>query len=467
MKYLYRYETKGIQNWILSSNKLRDLAGGSALVEALTQAADEAAKKLDATVIQATSGAMTAEFPDREKLQAFASEWPIQVAFRAPGLQLVQGWVPESEGLPALFKELAARRNMPPLNDLETNPWVLRAGLSGLPAVPSRSRAKARQTTQDQISLAKEWALHKEHYGKELPVTGGPDWDDFEQELDRWPEGPVAIVHADGTGVGQRLMKIKGSDNLQCFSKAMKKASSTAIKVAVQEVTRDRESGHLLARPVVSAGDDLTYILLAGDARRFTEAWLKAFERETAAQAGDLGGDGGLYGGAGIVMVHRGYPFSRAYRLAEELCKKAKDKVKASTQPNRSVLAFKRVTNSLVDEIAEDAIGWIVSDQNQLGDLVDVVRDLPRGTLRTWLDHFQRPNGSKQTQRLWDRAKEVADNKVWEGFERALQAAGADPATGALEPGNSGPSLPLGKGQTTPISNALTLRFVERTPAHV
>ncbi len=468
MSYLYRYETKGIQSWILSSNKLRDLAGGSALVEGLTAAAREGALEHEARVIQATSGAMTALFPSLEKLEAFASEWPMQVAYRAPGLQLVQAWVPEKEGQDALFEALSRKRNEIELTQLDLNPWVLRAGRSGLPAVriPEGLRSNARQTAVDQIAVAKERARADARRDQAAEVLGGCFWEDFEESLEAWPEGPVAVIHADGSGVGQRLQSIGKEGNLdkfESFSAQLKAASAAATRAAVGTLRPGKEGGKLFARPVVSAGDDLTFILRASEARRFCEAWLRAFEAETEKHKDALKGK--LYAGAGIVMLNRGYPFAAAYEMAEALCKAAKDAAKKD-DPNRSVLAFRRITNSLVDDVASGTAAWIV-DGDATADaplerLVNTVRDLPRGTLRTWLDHYQRPDGETRAGQLWARAEEVAKEREWKDFRDALSAVGANPDTGGFEQAGQ-VALPLGnEKRPTPVYDALTLRFVER-----
>lgn len=463
MSWLYRYETKGIQSWILSSNLLRDLAGGSALIEALARAAAEHAE--GATIIQKTSGAMTAVFPDEKSLQAFASEWPMQVAYRAPGLQLIQAWVKQEEGLGALFEALAARRNQVGVLDLEVHPWVLRAGRSGLPAVPTPDsiRTSARQTALDLAALVKERARRDEHYVKDAAVTGGRPWQNFEERLEHWPEGPVAVLHADGSGVGERLLGL-GNDEakLARFSNAVSEASRAAVRAAVDTLG---ERSVLFARPVVSAGDDLTYIVPAADARRFTEAWLRAFEAETELRKGDLGGSR-LVGGAGIVIVNRGYPFSSAYELAEKLCKAAKDRLKKEKR-TASVLAFRRVTTSKVEKPFQGSAAWLVNGtggEHPLEQLVRAVRELPRGTLRTWLDHFSRSKENRvRAAQLWARAAEVAPRGAWNSFVEALERTGADPSTGAFrEKQADSVALPLGDTPSTPVADALTLRLVEK-----
>lgn len=461
MAWLYRYETKGIQSWILNSNKLRDLAGGSALVESLTQAARESVG-IGTEIVQATSGAMTAVFPNRASLEAFASEWPMQFAHRAPGLQMIHAWVEEKDGLTALFDRLVICHNDQRVVELELNPWVLRSGRSGLAAVPHPSdiRSISRQTVLDPVAVAKERA-HKAALGQKSEVTGGRDWAEFEENLDHWSDGPVAVIHADGSGIGQKLLGL-GHDikALKAFSKALKQACEASIRCAVDGL--EPRNGKLEARPVVSAGDDLTYIVAADQARRFAENWLKTFEEVTEAHKADLGGSK-LFGGVGIAIVNRSYPFSRAYAISERLCSKAKDELKKAGRKS-SVLAFERITTSLLGDESHSS-AWVVESSTgtqRLEQLVSAVRDLPRGTLRTWLNRFQRGDSAVAGQ-LWARAGEVARNERWMRFASALDAVGADPRTGAFLQGRSDPpAIPLGGYErSTPVSDALTLRFVE------
>lgn len=463
MSWIYRYETKGIQSWILDGNLLRDLAGGSALIESLTQEAEVAAKNAGATrILQATSGAMTALFPDSSSLEEFAAEWPLWVACRAPGLQLVQAWVPASEGLPSLFRRLAETRNRVHSTDFEVGPWVLRAGRSGLPAVPTPRdiRTEARLTAMDPAALAKERGRNARH-DLGSTVTGGEPWSHFDEDIDHWTEGPIAVVHGDGSGVGQRLIALGGDLNLlSSFSKALAEATTEAIKTAVGSLPRGRQ---IMARPVVSAGDDLTYLVPAAHARSFATTWLQALEAQTHARRTDLGG-ACINGGVGIVYVHKRFPFSQAYEMAEALCSEAKRALKDEVRA-ASALAFRRVTTARVEDAAAETVAWVLQDGDGLSSLEGLARaarTIPRGTLRTWLGQVDRGD-AVAAGKLWDRAREVAEPEAWERFTSALEKAGGDPATGRFRT-DSGVALPLkSQKKATPIREALTLMHVEKS----
>lgn len=450
MAWLYRYETKGIQRWILDSNLMRDLAGGSALVESLSQKAAALAEENGGEILQSTSGAMTATFSEYDGLSAFASEWPMEVALTAPGLQMVQSWVDADAELKGLFEKLTGQRNRVFVQDLEAGPWVLRCGRSGQPALVTPSRFEkldARKTAMDAPSIAKETARSQARR-ESGAVTGGLEWDRFAEDPDLW-DGPVGVVHADGSGVGQRLMEL-GADKLKQFSADLREATREATRKALEALPR--EGSKLLARPIVSAGDDLTCIVPARHARIFAETWLMALEEETAARSGL---NGKIYAGAGIAIVHSGFPFARANEIAEALCSAAKKAVDKQC----SVLAFRRVTASLLEEETAGALGWRVGGESKLTPLVQAVADLPRGTLRTWLGLFER-NDSRAAQ-LWRRAEEVADKECWGRFQAALREAGGE-ASGAFHKG-SGASVLLKDGdRATPVKDALTMSHIEK-----
>lgn len=467
MTWIYRYETKGIQSWILDSNLLRDLAGGSVLVESLAEEAKEGAKAVHAQVLQSTSGSMTALFPTKDALEQFASTWPMRVALRAPGLQLVQTWAPKEEGLAKVFLSLAERRNRVEVTDLEAGPWVMRTGRTGLPSVPTPpdiSRLKARMTALEPATLAKERA-RRALREKSGVVTGGVPWKCFVEELESWPEGPVAVVHADGTGVGRRLMSLEGDlGALESFSSDLKQATQAATRGAIEELSRDQD-GNIYARPIVSAGDDLTYVVRALDARRFASRWLQCFEDGTRS----LGTNGkGLVGGAGIAIVHPRHPFSQGYRVAETLCSRAKkladDLKEERGGRDASVLAFQRVTTSKEADSRGGLIAWIVEAESGLASvdrLVDAVRALPRGTLRTWLGLVEQANPAAQ--QFWDRAREVADESDWKEFAAALEQVGADPQTGLFHSTRAAYTSGAGPGTApTPLRDALVLRHIEK-----
>ncbi len=448
MTWYYRSEMKGIQRWILDSNRLRDLAGGSALVERMAGVASDWIKSTGGSVVYSAAGGVLATFPGRDRLEAFAAEWPMYVSYKAPGLQVVQAWV-DADGRPEpladLFEALAARRNSPLDPMLEAGPWVERAGRSGWPAVvePEDLRARSKRlAVWDRPSVEKERA--RAAMKKDGKVFGGLLWvKELEEEMDRWPDGPVAVVHADGSGVGKRITAHgKDLEWLKKFSETLSGCAKTAAEAAINTLLPDEASDKLLLRPIVLGGDDFTVVLPAGDVLPFVRTWLERFEAETTLHGNALGGEA-IHAGVGVALVNRGYPFHMAYDQAETACVEAKRDVMGQHGPQCSAVRFRRITTALADDL-EELRTWKLEEIDALESLTRAVGGLARGTLRTWLTTLDAEKDSER-QALWRRAREVARADAWKGFAEALEKAGADPKTGMDRRGS----------RTTPVRDAL------------
>ncbi|HCF61177.1 MAG TPA: hypothetical protein DFS52_24665, partial [Myxococcales bacterium] len=321
MSWLYRYEAKGIQPYILATERLREMMGASALVESLERSLREALGD-GGTIRMAAAGNATVRFEEESKLREFAEHWPMLLSRKLPGLQIVQAWAPikgsESEALKEVLARLESDRNRPWAELPEAGPLVARSARTGRPAVKrgkkdseglldAATRAKAKVAGDGAADLlAAKLAI-----GNRDLVT---DMEDF-------GEGYVAVVHADGNGVGKRILSDvskRDGDGQWRFSTALTEATRQAAIAAIDELDVRTEKGKPLPlRPLVLGGDDFTVILPARHAIAFTEHFLSKFEEQTLAATDALGG--GFKACAGIALVKPGFPFHAAYDLAEAL----------------------------------------------------------------------------------------------------------------------------------------------------
>ncbi|MDI7268306.1 MAG: hypothetical protein QME96_09960, partial [Myxococcota bacterium] len=249
---------------------------------------------------------------------------------------------------------------------------------------------------------------------RELAPKGRPG---YVLDLDDFGEGYLAVVHADGNGIG-RWVQGKGRfgslDDQGRFSEALRMATADAARDAIAGLaaaTRDEKgvAKQNACRPVVLGGDDLTVILRARDAIAFAECYLEAFERHTRKRMGEAKfGNAGFTACAGIAIVKSGWPFSQACRLAEELCTAAKRALDGGDQGTPSGLLFHRVTTALApswgdileSELAAGRDGtdrlsggpYVVGTPpdgkmslDGLRRLADRAAALPRTALREWL----------------------------------------------------------------------------------
>lgn len=385
--FWYRTETKGIQRWILDAGRLRDLQGGSELIERLTSAAERLAKAAGGDVVQAAAGGMTARFDTLQGLQTFAAEWPMRVAYAAPGLHVVQGWIEQSHSMSdavaseMLFARVAAMRNVVTPEFPEATPWLKRSALTGGLAVPS-GQGQPRGAS-DRAASAR--ARHR-----------SPSDPDF---------GPVVgVVHIDGTGVGAEFKRhVVSVDALEKFSARLSAAAKSATKRANDPIPAAK------FRLIVAGGDDVTAIVDASFVLDFVGTWIREFEQGTNLRAG-----------AGVVFCGANYPFAMAYEHAERLC--AESKVGAQS----SRVCIRRITTAL-DAGAQEAHAWDLDELQALRDAAKLIgrgsRKLARGTLRTWLTLHGRKDAA-QADAFWQRIEEVAEERAFDALKKFAGQAG-------------------------------------------
>ena len=417
--FYYRYEAKGIQGWILATDKLRELVGGSAIIDDLGEQAKARARGLglrDDDFISAAAGNATIRFGSRDALQKFAGAWPAEVAHLAPGLTLVQAWVSADNPnwLRGLQESLHAARQCPVADLPEAGPWVERAPWTGRPADLLDGDGD-RRVAVDRATFLKRRAHESSRRDFEDVLLN--DGERFVRDADaELGEGWLAVVHADGNAVGELVMKKGNPSEIQRFSSALTKATAAAAKAATDQVRRARTRGPkdvCPARPVVVGGDDVTIIVRGTDAIPFTRAFLQAFEGETRKRP-EINGLDGLTACAGIAFVKSGYPFHLAYELAEALCKEAK---KVAKPRQASALAFARVTTAMHDlerDPTPHRKAYLLGELEALQAVAVALGKLPTKPIREWLSlavaarrsGADSPEATEES-RHWSRFREV------------------------------------------------------------
>lgn len=177
-------------------------------------------------------------------------------------------------------------------------------------------------------------------------------------------EGWIALVHADGNGLGELFINFAAhfanvsqakDKNPDCgralldayrnFSIEVEAATEAAFRSACAKLRApkrkflDLDSNSILVKPIlplILGGDDLTVIVDGEQAIAFTENYLCAFELESAKQPTitairtSANKPPHLSACAGISIFGNHYPLHLAYDLAEALCQSAKSVKKYS-----------------------------------------------------------------------------------------------------------------------------------------
>jgi hypothetical protein len=440
-KFFYRAEVKGIQSWILASNRLRELKGGSAIVAGLTHDAEVLASGTGGRIGAVAAGGVDILFEDESELARFAAIWPLIVAARAPGLPLVQAWGAADEP-EKVYTKLGNERNRARVELPEAGPLLARAGRTGLPAV---------RRGRDKSGLEDQAVRHKLRAAEEAIDELAPEGWSFVEDADQLGERYLAVVHVDGNSVGKIVMAL-GADfeKKKRFSDALRDATRGAAQEAVNELTDwtraaaetdpddERVERLLCARPIVLGGDDFTILVDATHALPFTHRFLEAFKRLTKSDDID---PQGLTACAGIAIVKTSWPFHAANQLAEQLCKAAKERLRHEHGTDSGLLFHRVTTASSATTFEELCAGelrgvngvlsggpYTSESLSSLSDLTDAIAELPRGTLRGWVEQSRTSGHRADT--LWNRAAEVANRKQWLAFCDALEKMDHDKTNG-------------------------------------
>lgn len=409
MHYSYLFETRGIQRFLFASGKLRDMLGGSELLDyvcAENGLLDQSLQGLGLRprIARKAGGAFYLLFDRREDAQRLRAAWRLTGARWLPGVELVDalsegGNARETiaNGLKALHgarNRLKAELPRPgPLT--ERSPRTGHAGVvhkqgESLDAATARQRSFVRP--DDGNTLTQRFL---DDSGYLWPVN----FETTAREQERFPlgeRGLVGLLHADGNGLGELLRVLndacRNADDetyinlYRSFSQGLEQATLAAARDASRKVLIPAATERfkvLPARPLVLGGDDVTILLRADVALPFAKAFLHAFESHSAKSMQDLRDafveaglkqDAGklpssLTACAGLCYMKHSQPFQAGHELAESLCKRAKAvarRARASdAEPIPSTLAFHKVQDSLLEDAESQFLNNHVVSTNE------------------------------------------------------------------------------------------------------
>ncbi|WP_288765310.1 hypothetical protein [uncultured Porphyromonas sp.] len=350
--YLYGASVQGIQQFIFNSNKIREIAGASELVKAICDDLFEQVAGTEANIIGA-AGEIRHIFgsADEEVCRKVVREFPKLVMQEAPGITISQAVIGYDEWSGSLTRQLddqlKVQRNKPVLNLNYGLMGMKRMNDTGLPISGKNRKGEY----SDASTIKKEEGsslleLVETSFGMQVKSAEVAfDVEDITNHND-W----VAIIHADGNGVGQVVREVaKDKETYRAFSKTLGKVTQEAAQKAYQQVAQRPDflgrSGRIPIRPVILGGDDLTVIIRGDLAIEYVATYLEAFEQLSEEQLGAkklLGSQHKrLTACAGIAFTKSSYPFYYGYNLAESLCGVAKKIAKHPpfVQPDKGELA--------------------------------------------------------------------------------------------------------------------------------
>ncbi len=344
MSYLFGANVEGIQGYLFKTNKLKEIVGASELVKTFSDA-----KWLNhqGEVLQHAAGGIKIKIDDPKKLNDLIDDFELHCNERFPGMQISSASIAMVQG------DLKTSLNV--LNQKLREAKQHLAHVPSLPSFADRSRQTgvAMEMVQgkavDRERQSKTDAAHKNQLGAIFGLTEvTKEIDDIASE-----KGWVAIIHADGNGLGTFISGMDSS-TLKMFSENLDRACQSAVKRAFVDSKVSQEK----FRPIVVGGDDVTVICDADRALAFVDALCQAFEQETEVIAGPR-----LTMCAGVAFVKAHYPFWMGYELAEALCdeskKHSKEMIKGTNELPPSTTSFHFMGSSYNrewDEIKEEEL---------------------------------------------------------------------------------------------------------------
>ncbi len=186
-----------------------------------------------------------------------------------------------------------------------------------------------------------------------------------ESELDRLVtekgvESQLAVVYIDGNNMGAKVQsRTDGKSTYADCVKTLRSFSEETQKIYVEEGIRNAlgdlrgEKNRHIYRIVVSAGDEINFIVNAHDAFRCAGNYLRYLSKVDGASAC-----------AGIAVFNSHAPYADAYRIAEEACESGKQKMKAAKIEQASFVDFHICQGAIgtsLEEIREEENGETIS----------------------------------------------------------------------------------------------------------
>jgi len=383
--------TAHIQQYIFGSNRLRENIGASYLVDAVTgqwawqsvqtaigtpashippfpesfQAQPRMEDDALAEVIYAAGGNFVVLFRDVDQAKIFGRTLSRQAHEYAPGLRLLIHNQPYiwgeslgaamSDALNALREARSTQPENVPLAGLSV---TMMCRSTALPAVIMRRLSDRAEDDPLPISAevaakweASTWAndrLNNQFLSHDSPYMFPYDLDDLGRT--RGESSFIAVVHADGNGMGAKVREISHNNPvprdyitaIRSFSEHIAQASTDALKDTLAHILPDvtqrtlhifhpslpdhgvdfgEKDGKIVLpfRPLVFGGDDVTFVCDGRLGIGLALAYLRAFKTRTDEQGF------ASTAAAGVAIVKAHYPFARAYGMAEALVKSAKD----------------------------------------------------------------------------------------------------------------------------------------------
>ena len=378
------FGTASIQRYIFQSNRLKENIGASYLAKywlgkGLIAAIEGTHKSLDTNawdayeenpllsideapegpiqdvnIIYIGGGNAALLCGSRKIATEVVAAWSRELLKKAPGLRVVVGYGEVSDSLEQAYRtaldDLArCEEGLPFGSALYGLPVVRTCNTTGLPAsVLSKEENTADEWISQNAASKREQVGSKEMPGDAQNVIR-KEFESFLKDEQRFAieleelggsEGQsyIAVVHADGNGIGELLTRVVNSasnDNtkflhyMRAFSASVSRLSQSVLEETLQyfqDLLPSLKGLHhskdvFPLRPIVYGGDDLTFVCDGRVGLHLAAYYLQKFAEKTIRFCDT---DKPVDACAGVAIVPTKFPFASAYGFSEDLCGEAK-----------------------------------------------------------------------------------------------------------------------------------------------
>lgn len=373
------YDCRSKQEYIYRTNKVKEIAGASALLEKVYERfykkcsgydikidnswkeksfskAEFEASDYDGIVVYEGGGNLYMLYKSREiyiKANRIFSKMLIDETYT---ISVIASAVPTSDDFNEDRKKLyeankyqknlgtfSAVCNALPFTQTDRNTWQ--------PVVQKKNNKDITREAQFKIGAYDKYCQRDESIQSEN--LDSLVWEKGEESL-------LAVIYIDGNAMGSKIKtlteNVNGFD--ECVNK-LRKFSLDTNKIYVREPLKaiekmlsvkrekikDRKSNLHKYRKIIGGGDEITLICNARDAKDIVLAYFDVLKKQDALVVGEINASC-----AGIAIFHSHDPFSEIYKIAEAACETGKKETRKSNSRD-NYIDFHYCHSGIVNEL--------------------------------------------------------------------------------------------------------------------
>lgn len=363
--YLVLVDIAAKQEYIFSSNKLKDMVGASEIIARATdvEIIKENCKDFDfdkSKIKDGFSGGGNAYlfFDELETAKEFIKKYSFHLLENYPSLapylvpyKMSGDYQKDIAGAKAELDKI--RNSFYPLTHSLNIGFERLCSSSNIGVNDEGKISKATDIKRKMVEKSKRFNKYLEGKGYE-----------FSSELDDiyiHNNAFISVVHCDINALGEKVKKLDSKEKSKEFSKHIDEIMQEAFEKMIDKLIELIKSKPVFAggieyklkkanvlpiRPIILNGDDFTFVSEGRLGVWVSKTFIKELEKASTKYFNE-----GLCASAGIAICKAKTPFSRAYQLSEELASKAKtlarkNKDKDKTD-NKSTLSFLILSNQV------------------------------------------------------------------------------------------------------------------------